>query len=333
MLLPKDPPYLEGLNSFYLNFEKFIEHLQGDIGSGCVYCQAENQEILVYFDEREAIRGVIQRKGKRALISKGVGGVVQELLTRNFQIRIYYLDSASIFYWAELPHFSRNKNHVTSKEISLLDLCIRFQKMKFSGFVDITLENHEDSVLLFFNKGQRCGGSCSWGKGEISFSGDDYMRLLTSIEEADMATFDIGRFAADEAPLLQEVSLNKTSDEPNEQQFWSNLDTALKEILILYAMIFGQKSKNDPIVVLKQQFLDSIDEYPYLDPFANFFKLSGDGEFQFSPSVNRKEVASGIISCVWRVIFDHKLEEKFRTAVENWEYTSVLEKQGITVLC
>ncbi len=41
MLIPRERPYLEGLNSYYLQLEKFIEHLQGEIGSGGVHCAGD----------------------------------------------------------------------------------------------------------------------------------------------------------------------------------------------------------------------------------------------------------------------------------------------------
>ena len=331
MIIPKETPCLSGLNSYYLNFEKLIEHLQGEIGSGCLHCQAVDQEILVYFDEREIIRGVIQNNGKHARASQDLDAVLQALTMRNYLITVYYLDPASVFYWAEMPAFQRNKNTVNSTNITLADLAVRLREMKFSGFVDIDTENHRDSALLFFHQGKRCGGSCSWGKGGLSLSEDDYNRLLASIKEADVAIFSIGRFVIDEA-VPQRADREDSADEIAERQYLSNLDTAIKEFLNIYINILGEKIKTDPIIPLKQKFLDTIHEYPLLDPFTNFFQLNSDGEIVFAPEVNRKEITTGIVECTWKVIFDYRLEKKFRAAVYNWEYKTALKERGITVL-
>jgi hypothetical protein len=40
MLIPEEQPYLKGLNSYYIAIDRFVEHLQGEIGSGCLYCQS-----------------------------------------------------------------------------------------------------------------------------------------------------------------------------------------------------------------------------------------------------------------------------------------------------
>jgi hypothetical protein len=331
MLIPKEKPYLTGLNSYYLHFEKFIEHLQGEIGSGCLYCEAADQEILVYFDEREIIRGVTQGDGKHARVSQDLDAVLHVLTTSNFLITVYYLDSASVFYWGEMPPFKRNKNNVTSNHISLANLVKRLKDMTFSGFVDVDIENHRDRALLFFHKGECCGASCSWGTGGLSLSENDFNRVLTSTEEADSSIFSIGQFVLDK-PVSQETGQKGSTSDPEEGEYLSDLGTAIKEFLNIYIKILGKKIKTDPIIALKQMFLDSIDEYPLLDPFANFFQLNNRGEVVFSANVNKKEIAAGIVNCTWKVIVDYKLEKKFRSAVYNWDYKVALEERGITVL-
>ncbi len=67
MLIPREKPYLEGLNSFYLHLEKFIEHMQGEIGSGGMHCLSSNLEMMVYFNEYEVISNLLQEKGKSSL--------------------------------------------------------------------------------------------------------------------------------------------------------------------------------------------------------------------------------------------------------------------------
>ena len=330
MLIPKEKPYLAGLNSYYLNFEKLIEHLQGEIGSGCLHCRAVDQEILVYFDERDIIRGVTQSNGKRALISQDLDTVLQVLRMSNFLITVYYLDSASVFYWGEIPPFQRNKNKVNSTNITLVNLLRRLLKMKFSGFVDIDIDNHKDSALLFFHQGNRCGGSCSWGKGGLRFSEADYAHLLASMEEADAATFSIGRFVTDEVGV-QEEEQEDSADVPGEKQSLSELNVAIREFLNLYTHTLGKKFKTDPILLLKQKFLDTIDEYPLLDPFANYYQLGSNGEIVFAFNVNRKEITKGIVNCTWKVVSDSQLEKKFGAAVSNWGNNVVLEKRGIMV--
>lgn len=331
MLIPKEQPHLVGLNSYYLYFEKFIEHLQGEIGSGCLYCQATDQEILVYFDEQEIVRGVTQNNGEHAQVSQNLEAVFQALSAKNFLVTVYYLDAASIFYWGEMPSFRRSKAQVNVTDMTLPDLTSRLREKKFSGFVDIAMGDLSDSAILFFHQGKRRGGSYSWGKGGLSPSEDDYNRLFLSMQGADAATFAIGRFV-DEVVPQEDSTPEYSAPGLDEGQYLSDLDTAIKEFLSIYSTIVRKKLKTDPIVKLKQKFLDSLDEHPLLDPFEKFYQLSDEGTIEFAADVNRKEITEGIVDCSWKVISDNKLEKKFRTAVNKWDYKIALEERGITVL-
>lgn len=127
MLIPKEKPFLTGLNSYYLSIDKFIEHLQGEIGSGCFYCQSADQEILVYFDEQEIIRSIIQDNGERAQNSQNLEFVTQSLAKKNFLVTIYYLDPSSIFFWGQIPSFQRVKAKIRTTDIALPDLFFRLR--------------------------------------------------------------------------------------------------------------------------------------------------------------------------------------------------------------
>jgi hypothetical protein len=331
MLIPKEQPHLARLNSYYLHFEKFIEHLQGEIGSGCLYCQAVDKEILVYFDGQEIIRAVTQTSGQHAQVSHDLQSVLQILSEENFLITVYYLHSASIFYWGELPSFRRNKTKIDKSKVTLPALATRFQERKFSGFIEIKMENRNDGAILFFHEGERRGGSYSWGKGGLSPSDEDYNRLILSVASADTATFALGQFI-EEVVSSPEPVVEKSSETLDEELFLSDLETGIKEFLNIYMLLVKKKIKTDPIIQLKQKFLDSINEFPLLDLFKHHFQLNNDGTIEFATDVERKEITIGIVTCTWKVIKENKLEKKFRNAVTKWDYRVALEERGIAVL-
>ncbi len=331
MLTPQEKPYLAGLNSYFLYFEKFIEHLQGEIGTGCLYGKAPDQEILVYFYEQALVQALLQKDGEPAHISLDLEAVLRILSTKNFQITVYYLDPVAIFYWSEMPSFQRNKSRVNLSVIALPDLAGRLLKKKFSGFVDIDMGKQNGSAILFFHEGKRCGGSYSWGKGGLSPSEDDYKRLCRNIKDTSKGSLALGRFINKSVPQLDPdpVSL---PDKLEDDHLLPDLDIAINEFLGVYHQTILKKNKSDPTILLKQQFIDNIEEFPLLDPFKNFFQLTTDGTFEFAENTSRKEMAAGIIACTWRVIQKNKLEKKFRTTINKWRYKSALEKCGIQTI-
>ena len=140
MIIPKEKPFMDGLNSYYLDTDKFIEHLQGDIGTGCVYFNSSGREILVYFDEMDVIRGVIQEPGQNAQVSPSMGPIFEAISQRNYLVSVTYLDPNAIFYWAQIPPFKRSKSKLNSSDLSLVELMKRLYRKKFHVFLRLTLK-------------------------------------------------------------------------------------------------------------------------------------------------------------------------------------------------
>jgi hypothetical protein len=192
MLIPREKPYLDGLNSYYLHLERFIEHLQGDIGSGGIHCLSSSIEMMIYFNEYEMISNLLQEKG-------GVATYTSHEIARSyfysssFTINVYRFEAHAIFFWAQMPSFQRAKASLKSSEIPLPDLIFRLRQKQFCGFIDVQLVKKNDGGTLFFNEGDRIGGSYTWSKGGMSRSDDDYNSLLSRVQ-VNEGIFTFGSF-------------------------------------------------------------------------------------------------------------------------------------------
>ena len=193
MLIPREKPYLQGLNSYYLHLEKFIEHLQGDIGSGGIHCKSPHLEMFIYFSENEIISSLVQEKGGQTTCPPFEEVVMGPYCRANFSINVYQLEANAIFFWAQMPPFRRAKSVLKSTEIPLPDLVFRLRQKQFSGFIDAQIVNKPDSGLLFFHEGERIGGSYSWGRGGMSTSDEDYNILLRRMQSGE-GIFTFGNF-------------------------------------------------------------------------------------------------------------------------------------------
>ncbi|MCI5191299.1 MAG: hypothetical protein D3905_16255, partial [Candidatus Electrothrix sp. AS4_5] len=216
MLLPKEPPFLTGLNSYYLDIEKFIQHLQGEIGSGCLYCKAADQELMVYFDEYDVVRGLTQKNNEPALIAHQLDHILPPLQEKNFQVTIYYLDADSIFFWGQMPAFRRTQEVLTSDKMRLPDLIFRLSQKEFSGFIEIDVDEKQGCAVLFFYEGQRRGGSYYWGTGGLSPSDADYNTLLGMLQK-NRGTYHLGYFTTDPLAPVVEKSLPSPSSKPQQE--------------------------------------------------------------------------------------------------------------------
>ena len=351
MLIPREKPYLERLNSYYLEFDKFIMHLQGDIGSGCVYCKSSYHEVLVYFDESEIIRGVVQENGKHAKVSPTLQPVLDILRKTSYSVSVYSFDPNAIYFWGQMPSFRRAKKTLHSKDISLIDLVDRLSVKKFSGFIDIDLASDE-STLLFFHQGERVGGSYSWGFGGLNRAASEFDILMSKIKNGD-AKYIIGNFLDEEVEVLKadpkkkkmetlkpesgEKGEGKTSrprkkEKPEKmvEPLPSTIIPALMDFINLFEETLRKKSKMEPVILLKQQFVDNVQKYPYLDPFRGQFDYM-EGRVTFGEGAPYREIVSAVVECVWDLIYEYNLEKKFSKGVEKLTSKSVFEEQGISV--
>ncbi len=197
MLIPREKPHLEGLNSYYLHLEKFIEHLQGEIGSGAVYCTSPNLELLTFFNEDEVLSNILKENDGIATPVPSFELIRNRFYSGSFIIKVFFLDQNAIYFWAQMPPFQRAKAALRSTEIPLPDLIFRLRMKQFSGFIEVQLTRKSEAGVIFFNQGDRVGGSYTWGRGGMSTSDEDYNTLLSRVQSGE-GVFTFGSFLQDE---------------------------------------------------------------------------------------------------------------------------------------
>ena len=77
IVIPKSTPIIEGLNSFYLNVGRFIEHFSGEVPTGAIHFLASKAEGIVFVDDHSILNGIYEdkewpdpQKGHAAMITR-----------------------------------------------------------------------------------------------------------------------------------------------------------------------------------------------------------------------------------------------------------------------
>jgi hypothetical protein len=192
MLTPQEQPYRKNLNSFYLYLDKLMEQMQAEIGSGCISCYSPYQTMMIFFTPYELVRGIIYDPEAAPQSSNDLKSIINIFNKRPFTVHIHSLDLNATYFWAQLLSYKKDEKKIkaTASTFSLLQK--HFQFKKFSGFIDFQFPGNQ-SGLLFYDQGQRLGGSYSWGSGGLSPWTKDYRKLFSFIE-AENGTFEIGHF-------------------------------------------------------------------------------------------------------------------------------------------
>lgn len=337
MLLPEDKPYMNGLNSYYLDTDKFIEHLQGEIGTGCIYFNSSVREILVYFDEMDIIGGIIQESGEKARAAATLQPVFQALTERNYIVSVFHLDPHAVFYWAQLPPYKRIEKEIASEDLSLSKLVVKLGRKEASCFVEVKFSSAVNmNCILFFNKGDFVGGSYAWGAGGLNPSRNELEAFLHAADNKT-AKFAIGQFL-EENLIPAEEGKEKNQEETVElaaedQVFLTSLPILLEEYLAIYIKTVARKAKVDPVDLMQQHIVLRAEQYPFLDPFNLPFDYTNNVfTFTATDKAFGENTAKAIIECSWDVVREYRLEKKFNSALLAWDSRYVLDDRGYGVI-
>lgn len=328
MLIPREKPYLQGLNSYYLQLENFITHLQGEIGSGALHCTSRGLEMLIFFNESEIVGSMVQKQGD--ILSRPASFEIARNLfyEGSHAVNVQFLDDNAIYFWAQMPPFQRAKSALKSSEIPLPDLIFRLGQKQFSGFIDVQLIGRPENGLLFFHEGKRIGGSYSWGNGGLSRTNDDYTTLLGRVQSAD-AAFTFGSFVSENKTVhggdgVRPQEQEKTGSTPGD------LRLALEEFLSCFVQTMRQKTRIDPVLALKEHFQIKVTNFPFLDPARGFFEYT-NGEVKLSSNAPVDKVTRAVITCAWELVRMHNCREAFAEILLTMKHLPVLYEHRISI--
>ena len=333
MLIPREKPYLEGLNSYYLHLEKFITHMQGEIGSGGLHCKSNHLEMLIYFNENEIISCLVRKQENTASHYASLEIARNLFYDGAHAVKVYLLNANAIYFWAQMPLFQRAKAALKSSEIPLPDLIFRLGQKQFSGFIDVQLNGKSESGLLFFHEGKRIGGSYTWGNGGLSQSNDDYTDLLGRLQSGEGA-FTFGSFFKENqvAKGAMDTALGKNLERSTDSghSVPADLRLPLEAFLARFVRLMGAKTRIDPILALREHFQVRSMHFPFLDPGRGFFDYS-EGAVHFSSNAPVDKVTRAVITCAWELVRMHNLSDAFASALRDLQPMQPLHDFQISI--
>ena len=321
LLIPKEKPVVEKLNSYYLQLQKMFEHYQGELGYGAIHFRSPFSEGIIFFDKDNLLNG-IYRDG--AVLLRGMEAVdtmVEAVNEYNFTIDIYQLSPSCIYFWASTPEARQLYKDLTSEFTNLDGLIKKMKAEELTGFINVSLKNGSKGALIFFNSGRIVGGSYSW---DIGGNEQNAIRILIEESKEVGGVFHVSKIVPGtkgKEPLL----------DGSKRCSWHVL-AALEELLMaLEDVLKGRKGlKRDFRTLLKKKFLEKADKYSFLDPFAGEFDYS-NRKITFFGEAGDEEVARGVVESVKELAAELGVESLLRRSLESWkeQYGRTLSKFNI----
>jgi hypothetical protein len=311
IIIPKEKPIVENLNSFYLNIDKMIEHFQGELGSGCVHFSSSSTEGLIFFDKDDLLNGVLKNATGETIGDAAIKLIIIAAREQNFKIDIYKIQPDKVYFWANIPYAKKIHSNLSTQFTDLQKLIKNMVSEKLTGFIDISINNEKEGGFIFFSNGELVGEFYS---GTNKDNPDNHKKDLELLFEE--TTSKGGTFNVSGIPLKPGKHQFKTQDLASGS---SDPFAMLEELLVIFETIFSSKKKLrlDFNNALKKKFLEKVAKYEFLDPFSADFKYV-NRKISYNGKSNIKDVVLGVVECVRELAYDLNLLNILTSQLKPW---------------
>lgn len=324
VILPKESPVIENLNTYYLDVIKLIEHYQVEIGAGGIYFKSNTAQGVIYFDQDDILNGYYRNEDGELFGDDAIELLKDADHKNNFIIAIYYLTQEEVYFWSSLPTSERVYKDLNTEFTDLEGLIKKLNAEKLTGYIDVTIDNGRDQGLVFISNGEIIGGSFSWGKSDASRTKEDIKLLIKKTKESG------GLFQVSRMPIANES--NSAADALSSPVLSDGVVKMLEEFMSIFEMLYASLKNKDADFnsLLRKKFVDNADRFSFLDPFADEFDYA-DRKISFTGKAGDKELAQGVIMSVKEITEELALQNDFKGYLAPWlkKYARKLDQLGI----
>lgn len=311
VIIPKEKPVIENLNSYYVNMERLFEHYQGELGSGGFHLQSSSVEGAIFFDKDALLDGVLMDKEGETTGKEAVDRMMTAAAENNYVIGVYEIDPEKIYFWASITAAKKIYKDLSTEFTDLDGLINKMSAEKLTGFIEVSIDDGKDGAVLFFHSGQFIGGSYTWENGDVDGSEENRDRLVKKTKEAG-GIFHVSKISVrkkDKKPLAQPAP-----EEAPESTVFQSLEALLARFEGMVDN--GGKNGSKFSILLRKKFVEMADRFAFLDPFAGEFEYA-DRKVSFIGEAGDKDLTEGVVAAVVELAEDLGMLSDIRKEAAN----------------
>ncbi len=343
IIIPREQPVIEGLNSYYLNIHRLMEHYQGEVGTGGIYFKSPAAEAAVFFDENNILNSCYYDK-KEVLRGEGaLDRIIESASVNNFFVSVYHVPAERVYFWANLSNAEALYTDLTSDFTNLEALILKMESEKLTGYIEVDLSPKAQGGFLFFYNGEVIGGSSGGSGGGVDRT-TGYREDLIERSRKTSGRFHVRRIALEKIsalsspvsahqpapvvkPTVKPATILKpgppSKPAPAPKPAASDPDRALQMLQALLSLTerlvySSRKSRADFATLLKQKCMEKADRYEFLDPFAGEFQYR-NGRVSFSGKASPKQLVVAVVECVRDIVAGLGMLSSYGKYLESWK--------------
>ncbi len=327
IVIPKNLPVIQGLNSFYLNVARFIEHYSGEIPTGGIHFLSGRAEGIVFIDDHAVLNGIFKDKSGMLAGAEAVEHIISNTGDNNFAVTVYMIEPEYVHFWSNLPNAEVLHSNLSTEFTDLKKLIIKMQSEKLTGYVEVTIKGGGGNGIVFLNMGNISGALFPWNRKKLTNSRQDMEKLIETCQNSG------GKFNVYQVKLMHN-NFSETLDSSPETTSAKADDSdisigIIEELLYIFENTCrtNSKSKSDFRNLLRRKFAEKADIYEFLDPFAAEFQYA-DGNIKYSGEAGTDILARGIVECVKEIAEEIDIYYPLLKAIVPWteKYAVEIEK-------
>lgn len=313
IVFPIDNLIVKDLNSYYLHIEKFLEHYQGFLAAGGIGFVSPSASGIIYFDEYRFINAGYCDKSENLSGAKAFRKIVQTAHTKNFNVSVFETDIDSIYYWAQIPNAVALYKDLKSEFTDISALISRMKSEKLTGYIEIDCSDRNGSGHIFFNNGlimaskkfvsphatSDSSATDNMIKKSAESSGIFHVYQIQMGQKHEEIIFTPSASAKINKPITPKPAPETSSPETKDIQPTTDyLIEMLQQLLQMLEKIIkaNKKIKVDFDTLLKKIFVEKVDKYDFLDPFAAELVYE-NSRLRFHGKTKDSHLVHGVIEC------------------------------------
>ena len=305
MLIPETQPVFRGLNSYYINVKKLLEHFRLSNATGCIRFSSSDTIGIVFYSKNKIINQFCIAAGKNYFGNDAISALEKIAELREFKIDIYNIEEKQIFFWANLSKAQTLYDNLTTDLTDLGKLVRKVETEKITGIIEVSIKNGTKPALMLFYQGLLIGTHRPWVDEQLTNDDSvvDYLRRETSQHGG---SFCVKTIPVDE--VTAESQSNALSDRKSEVAAAEILAMMGEMIYALESLVSQRVKGHDPFpLILKKKFIGRVDVYPFLDPFADEFAY-GERKVRFDGDATPVELSHAVGRCLLEIADDYRLK-------------------------
>ncbi len=311
IIIPKENPILQNINSYYIDLPKLLEHCQGEFGTSCIHFKSKKAEAATFFDKDEIV-GSTYKNTKEEIRGPGsVNRILEEVAKDNFTINIYKIDPEMLYFWANISAAEEVYSSLSSEFTDLEALIKKMKKEGLTGYIEANIGSGQDYGALFFNHGELIGGSYSWAEPGLDNSQEQRSLLMQKCKDSG-GFFNVKKINFPEKAEQTEKGTSRGLS-PDVIPMLEALLSALEDIIKKDRSIKAQFP-----TILKKKFMEKTSTYDFLDPFVAEFKYE-NGKAEFTGDAEEGRLVKGVAESVYEIAMELGLFDTLKEKLAPWE--------------